>query len=156
MKREQILKRLWECQDKAFDLMDEYDSLPHHYGDNVLYQAEAYVIQEIGNNPGTTTSEIALILNKTTSACSQIIKKLLNRGLVEQIRNEENRRIYNLVLTEEGLNLYKEHIKFNETCQKLTFEMLDEFTDEELMIHVKVQEAINKAYQGDVNRSKEK
>ena len=156
MNREEILRQLWAEQDKAFDLMTEYDSLPHHYGSNVLYQAEAYVIHEIGKNPYTTATEIAQVLNKTKSACSQIMKKLIQKGLVEQIRNEENRRIFNLVLTKDGEKLYQDHIEFNESCKKNTFEMLSKFSDEELMIHIKVQEEINRAYQGDVNRSKEK
>ena len=41
--REELLQRLWEAQDEAYDLMAEYDSLPHRYGDNVLYQAEGHL-----------------------------------------------------------------------------------------------------------------
>ena len=40
MERSEILKKLWAEQDEAFELMTEYDSLPHHYGEDVLYQAE--------------------------------------------------------------------------------------------------------------------
>ena len=39
-------------------------------------------------------------------------------------------------------------------CQEITFKLLSEFTDEELVIHAKVQQAINEAYRGDVERSK--
>ena len=39
-------------------------------------------------------------------------------------------------------------------CQEITFKLLSEFTDEELAIHAKVQQAINEAYRGDVERSK--
>ena len=38
-KREELLRQLWTAQDEAYDLMCEYDSLPHHYGENILYQA---------------------------------------------------------------------------------------------------------------------
>ena len=31
-KREELLRQLWTAQDEAYDLMCEYDSLPHHYG----------------------------------------------------------------------------------------------------------------------------
>ena len=155
MKRDEILEQLWAEQDIAFELMTEYDSLPHHYGEDVLYQAEAYVVHEIGKNPNTTTTELATILNKTTSACSQIVKKLVAKGLVEQTRNEENKRVYNLTLTSDGERVYKDHIEFNKMCQKLTFDLLKEVTDEELLIHTKVQQLINRAYAGDVARSKE-
>lgn len=155
MKREEILEQLWAEQDRAYDLMEEYDSLPHHYGEDVLYQAEAYVVHEIGKNPNTTTTELASVLNKTTSACSQLIKKLVTKGLVEQIRNEDNKRVYNLKLTSDGERVYKDHIEFNKMCQKITFDMLNEFSDEELMIHTKIQRMINQSYANDVSRSKE-
>ena len=155
MKRNEILEQLWAEQDRAYDLMEEYDNLPHHYGKDVLYQAEAYVVHEIGKNPNTTTTELASKLNKTTSACSQLVKKLVTKGLVEQTRNEDNKRIYNLTLTEDGQRVYKDHIDFNKMCQKLTFDLLSEISDEELAIHTKVQKIINKAYADDVARSKE-
>ena len=52
--REELLQRLWEAQDEAYDLMAEYDSLPHRYGDNVLYQAEGHIIDLIADHPGIT------------------------------------------------------------------------------------------------------
>ena len=154
MERSEILKKLWAEQDEAFELMTEYDSLPHHYGENVLYQAEAYIVHAIGDQPNITTTEIAAKQKKTTSACSQIVKKLIAKGLVEQTRNEENKRIYNLTLTKDGERLYKDHVKFNEMCQGITFDLLSGFADEELEIHTRVQNAINKAYREDVERSK--
>ena len=46
-KREELLEQIWAAQDTAYDLMSEYDSLPHSYGENVLYQAEAHLIDRI-------------------------------------------------------------------------------------------------------------
>ena len=40
-----------QAQDTAYDLMSEYDSLPHSYGENVLYQAEAHLIDRIALHP---------------------------------------------------------------------------------------------------------
>lgn len=154
MNREELLRQLWDSQDEAFELMTEYDSLPHHYGEDVLYQAEAYIVHEIGNTPNITTTEIAEKQKKTTSACSQLVKKLIAKGLVEQTRNADNKRVYNLNLTADGQRVYKDHVEFNEMCQDITFQLLSEFTEEELAIHTKVQQAINKAYKGDVERSK--
>ena len=78
--REELLRDIWEAQDEAYDLMYEYDSLPHRYGDNTLYQSEAHVIDLIGENPEITVTEIAAILKKTASACSQIVRKLRAKG----------------------------------------------------------------------------
>lgn len=154
--RKDILSQLWKEQDKAYSLMNEYDSMPHHYGDKTLYQAEAYIVSEIGNKPSITITELAAILNKTTSACSQLVKKLITKGLVLQVRNESNRRIYNLELTEAGKKLHLDHMEFNHYCQIETFLMLESFTDEELETHIRVQRAINQAYTKDVERSRAK
>lgn len=60
-------------------LMNEYDSLPHDYGNAVLYQSEAHLIQCIGQNDGITVTEASKLLKKTKSACSQMVKKLVGK-----------------------------------------------------------------------------
>ncbi len=151
----QLLRQIWDAQDTAYDLMNEYDSLPHYYGSVVLYQAEAYIVNLVGQHPGITVTQLAEILNKTTSACSQIVRKLRAKGFVEQIRNPDNNRLYNLELTKEGTQVFQAHIQFNQECQKKTFDLLQGFTNEELLIHLRVQEKLNEAYQDDVKRSRE-
>lgn len=151
----QLFQQIWESQDAAYELMSEYDSLPHCYGSEVLYQAEAYIVNLVGRHPGITVTQLAEILNRTTSACSQIVRKLKAKGFVEQIRNPSNNRLYNLELTEAGAQVFQAHAAFNRECQQKTFELLKDFTDEELLIHLRVQNKLNQAYQDDVRRSRE-
>lgn len=155
-KREELLRQLWTAQDEAYDLMCEYDSLPHHYGENILYQAEGHIIDLIAAYPGITITDLGNILKKTPSACSQIVRKLKAKGWVEQTRNEANNRQYNLALTEAGMKVYEDHQAFSRSCQAATFSLLDGFTEEELEHHVAVQRMVNEAYQEDVRRSREK
>lgn len=150
--RDEVLQRLWDVQNEAYDLMYEYDTLPHRYGEDTLYQAEGRIIDLIAVHPGITATDLAEILKKTVSACSQIIRKLRAKGWVEQTRNAENNRLYNLTLTERGSKLYEAHLAFSQDCQEKTFELLTGFTEEELATHVRVQQALNKAYSGDVRR----
>ena len=75
-KREELLEQIWAAQDTAYDLMSEYDSLPHSYGENVLYQAEAHLIDRIALHPGVTVTDLANMVRKTPSACSQLVRKL--------------------------------------------------------------------------------
>ena len=154
-RRQRLLKQLWAEQDKAYALMEEYDSLPHHYGNYILFQAEGDIISLIAAYPGITVTDLSNILKKTTSACSQSVRKLCDKGLVEQRRNSANKRLYNLFLTAEGEELSKAHQKFNRTRQKITFDLLSDFTEEELEHHIAVQKKLNEAYQGDIQRSRE-
>lgn len=154
--REELLKAIWDAQDEAYELMVEYDALPHHYGDHILYQAEGEIIDLIAVHPGITITDLGNILKKTASACSQIVRKLREKGWVEQTRNRDNNRLYNLTLTEEGMRIYESHQKFTQNCRDITYEMLGKFTEEELAAHLRVQEKINEAYAGDVKRSRER
>ena len=142
MVREEVLQKIWEAQDESYALMSEYDSLPHHYGEDTLYQ-------------GITVTDLGEILKRTVSACSQIVRKLRAKGLVEQTRNPENNRLYNLALTESGRKVYEARHAFNLECQAITFQLLEDFTEEELEAHLRVQQALNQAYQGDIRRSRE-
>lgn len=153
-KREKLLQSLWEEQDLAYDLMCEYDGLPHHYGDNVLYQAEGQLIDLIACYPDITITDLSSILKKTVSACSQLVHKMKNKGWIRQIRNEQNNRQYNLRLTESGERVYEDHAAFSQNCQEILFQMLSEFSEEDLERHIAVQKVINEAYKGDVERSR--
>ena len=153
--REALLRQIWAAQDEAYDLMYEYDSLPHQYGENTLYQSEAHIIDLIGEHPEITVTELAAVLKKTPSACSQIVRKLRAKGWVTQVRNEENNRIFNLHLTESGQRVYQDHTAFNQSCQSATFRLLETFSTQELEHHLMVQRKLNEAYQNDVQNSKE-
>ena len=85
-KRGKLLNQVWNLQNEAYDLMCEYDAMPHRYGECMLYQAEAHMIDLIALYPGITAADLAKVLRKTPSACSQTLRKLREKGLVEQLR----------------------------------------------------------------------
>lgn len=152
--RQELLNKIWNSQDQAYLLMCEYDELPHHYGEYTLYQAEALIVDLIAANPDITITDLAKIVRKSPSACSQTVRKLRGKGLVNQERNSLNNRQFKLRLSEAGVKLYAAHAKFNEECKKLTYQRLSEFTNEELALYIKMQERLNEAYADDVRRSK--
>ena len=154
-KRGELLEQVWNLQNQAYDLMCEYDAMPHRYGACMLYQAQAHMIDLIALYPGITAADLANILRKTPSACSQTLRKLREKGLVEQLRNAANNRQYKLRLTESGQALYRDHSAFSADCQQRTFDRLAEFTEEELALYLRVQQRINEAYADDVRRSRE-
>ena len=141
--------------DTAYDLMSEYDSLPHSYGENVLYQAEAHLIDRIALHPGVTVTDLANMVRKTPSACSQLVRRLRDKGWVEQVRNTANNRQVMLRLTPAGEHVYRDHAAFDKQCQALTFRRLEGFTEAELATYLSIQRRINEAYADDVRRSRE-
>ncbi len=151
--RETLLQDIWKSQDDAYDLMVEYDSLPHSYGENTLYQAEAHLIDLIGRHPDITISDLAVILGRTPSSCSQLVHKLRSKNWVEQVKNSANNRQYMLRLTPDGQQVYQDHAAFDRQCQERTFRRLDQFTDQELALFLQVQHCLNEAYADDLRQS---
>ena len=141
--------------DKGCGLTEEYDALLHDYDGIILFQAESQMIKMIGNNPGITASQISKIVDRTSSASSQLIRKLKKKGWVMQKRNEENNRQYNLYLTEAGSQIYRKHQSFENACYKRTFHGLDRFSEKELETYIAIQKQINETFRLDVEESRE-
>ena len=120
--------------DESYRLMHEYDSMIHDYG---------------------TAVELSAILRKTPSACSQILRKLRQKGWIEQTRNADNNREYNLTLTPEGWAIYEGHNQFEQRCYKRTYKNLEAFSDEQLRIFVEIQKKLNETFVLDVEESRE-
>ena len=155
MKRIELFRKMIDTIDAGFDLMNEYDSMTHRYGDAVMYQAESKVLQYIGMNEGITISEMAYRTKKTPSAYSQMIRKLRKKGLVEQTRNKENMREYMLNLTPEGKQIFLDHEEVENRCYQRTMEYLDEFSENELENYIKIQEKLNEAYRIDLEECRQ-
>lgn len=151
--RKELYKKLLCVIDRSYDLMSEYDSIPRKHGEATLYQAESQLIQYIGKHPDTTITDIAAELKKTTSAASQMIRKLRSKGWVLQNRDEDNNRIYHLNLTEAGWKIFEEHEKFEQFCYGRMFEKLEECSDEELQAFCKVLKHVNEAFVLDIQDS---
>jgi len=134
-------------------LMRLYDEMPHQYGDSILYQMESHIVELIGCHPGITATEISEIIKKTPSACSQVIRKLRSKGFVFQQRSEENNRIYNLFLTEDGWKLYNAHATVDDECDRRKKEKLVEYSESELKLFLEIQRLINKQFEIDVKLS---
>ena len=125
---------MMEELDRGAYLMDEYDSLLHDYNGVVMFQAESQMIKAIGDSPG--------------------IRKLKSKEWVSQVRNRENSREYNLILTEAGKDIYIKHRDFEEACYERTFRMLDEVSRTEMETYARIQRLLNKAFEIDVAESK--
>ena len=153
--REKVHLHLLNMVDDGYDLMAAYDAVPHRYGEFLLFQTEAKTIQFIGCHPSSTITDLANANKKTTSAYSQIIRKLVKKGWVRQERNEKNHRLYNLFLTEEGKKVYNSHHEFETKCYQRMFEKLSVFSDEELEIFCAVHKKLNESYELDLQDSLE-
>ena len=137
--------------DRGFDLAAKYDSVTHQYGSETLFQIEMHTVKFVGRHSNTTVTEISEATGKTVSACSQMIRKLRERGILTQTRNPSNNREQLLHLTDYGWAIYLAHDKIESFCMERTYRYLDQFSDEDLKTYIEVQKKLNEAFQEDIN-----
>lgn len=105
-------------------MQNYYNSILHQYNGITLYPPEMHVLQIIGENESITVTQIAQKIYKSISFCSQTLKKLMDKELLEQRRNPENKREYNLYLTEKGRKLFLYHNEYDRSSHEKCFEEL--------------------------------
>ncbi len=70
-----------------------------------------FLVNYIGKHPNCSMSEIVEFLKLIPSAATRRIDKLVNLGLVNRTNDEKDRRIVNLNLSKEGIELYNNFFK---------------------------------------------
>lgn len=145
MNKKDTVASVWNLQGETFNMMGYYYDGNYINGDISLFGMEVYALRYIDSHPGTAVTDMARDLSKTTSACSQTIKKLLQKGAVIQERNPDNRRIYNLFLTEKGQKACDELQEWDDYGLHLISDALKEFTGEDMEKYKQIQRAVNTA-----------
>ena len=129
---------------RSKELINCYENIPRTYGTtDVLYQGECHTIQAIGDDPDISITEIAKQMNKTKSASSQLIDRLVRKGFVIKSPSPHNNRSCVLSLTDLGKQVYQFHKKFDTDSYHSILESLSQFSLEELDLFIRIQSAIN-------------
>ena len=94
---------------------------------------EGHTIGFIKDHPGCTATEIACEWGKTTSAVSQLLKKLRHRGVVYALRDEKDAKRYALYLTEKEEAVDAAHRAYDsEKYQSMIDLLLEHYSREEM------------------------
>lgn len=154
-KKDLVLEALERVEDIS-NIMREYDSVQHVYGGHRLYQTEAHMIEQIGDNPGVSASQLAGIFKKSVSACSQIIKKLLLKELIIQRYSPENSKVRRLYLTEAGKKVYMDHRALENDIFDRDIKEFKDFPASELEAFLRISEKICQCFRLDLSIQKDK
>lgn len=93
-----------------FSLRNVYESgLRKEKGDakNELSIAELGVLMVLGQADKITSRTLSVMMDLTPGTISQYVNRLRKRGLIDQLRDENDRRIWWLTLTKEGHDVYR-------------------------------------------------
>lgn len=146
-----LLKEFLGQIDISTEIITRYDAVSHNYANEMLYQAEAYIISSIGQCPGITISSLAEQKKCSKSACSQVLKKLIQKEYVYKARNEKQYREFNLFLTELGQEIFASHTKLNEdVCQRYFEKIDDKFSQEEIYKAISLLKILNEEFEKDL------
>lgn len=156
MKREDLILETLDAVEGLSLIMHEYDSMQHVYAGYRLYQTEAHMIEQIGDNPGVNVSQLARVFSKTVSACSQIIKKLLQKKLITKCFMPENARIHKLYHTREGRRVYEDHNWLEKHCFERDLEKFHDISVEEIETFLKISGILHKCFQRDLTEQKKR
>ena len=121
-------------------LLDQVERLIHKYNqrenqkydygvDIPLTQTEIHLIAVIGEQPGIGVKALAEIKGVTAGAASQMIKKMVQKGLVCKRISAESEAKIELTLTEKGQICFLEHQKLHEEASKKWYRLFDKMDD---------------------------
>jgi DNA-binding MarR family transcriptional regulator len=140
------------CKKDIKELVDRYIAVSF----SVNKRAESLVKEQIGsdltndqqymlryiNKKGTcTSSELAEVFEVKKSAITAIINRLWEKGLIKRTRDENDRRVVYLTLTDKGTELFD---KTEERIHKLVESLINKFDEIEIKQFLETYEKLNR------------
>jgi len=133
------------------ELVDRYINVSF----SVTKKAESLIKEQIGsdltsdqhytlrymNQVGTcTSSELAEVFDVKKSAITAIINRMWEKGLIKRTRDENDRRVVYLTLTDKGNELFQ---KTEERVHKLVESLINKFDQMEIQQFIETYEKLN-------------
>ncbi|MBM7605484.1 DNA-binding MarR family transcriptional regulator [Metabacillus crassostreae] len=99
-----------------------------------------YTLRYIHNVGTCTSTELSEEFNVKRSAITAIINRLTEKELIKRTRDENDRRVIYLTLTEKGTELY---VKTEEKIRKLVESIITSFDESEITSFIETYEKLN-------------
>lgn len=144
--RNEVFEKLNAFNQVVYDFVIRYNKYFYRsrvYHDGIaLTMLEVHIVTDIAQSPGITSVELARKWDKTPSYLSQLLRKLEEEGLIYRTLNEQNRKYYNLYLTEKGQAVDLHHKEYDiHSILSTNQELLKVFTLDEIITMRRVMEA---------------
>jgi DNA-binding MarR family transcriptional regulator len=106
-----------------------------------LTNDQHYTLRYINQVGSCTSSELAEVFDVKKSAITAMITRMWEKGLIQRTRDENDRRVVYLTLTEKGNELYA---KTEEKIHKLVESLITRFDQAEIQQFIETFEKLNK------------
>lgn len=142
--REEMFNELIESIYELSRNTNTYESIPRKYGtEDELYMVEAHTINLIGEKNKVSPSELVKLTNKTKGAISQMVDKLLKKGLVIKYKNPTNSREVIIELSDKGKQAYEYHKELDQIEYGKILNRLNQFSTEDFINFMKIASVVN-------------
>ncbi len=130
--KESVKEFGWLCE-RIIHKYILFEKIPQKYcGDLMLTQPEIHTVVSIGDQEGLGVTQLAKLRGITKGAVSQMIYKLVDKGLVEKHVSPDSDAAVSLFLTEKGKEARSEHQKMHENKRIMFASLLDSLPEEAL------------------------
>lgn len=152
MQREKKCLDIIMNMEKIFNSYTSYSQIQRKYSedDNIFFEKEVHLLKQIIENPSDTITMIAEKTMRTKSSVSQVVKRLIEKGLLEIEKNTSDKRKITFIPTEKGKKLYEAHEYYDFKMATLLSKFLEEYSDKEienfLLILKKYHKYMNQGY----------
>lgn len=137
-------KNIKELVDKyiqlSFSVTKKAESLIKEQIGSDLTSDQHYTLRYIYQAGSCNSSELAEVFDVKKSAITAIINRMWEKGLIQRTRDEDDRRIVYLTLTDKGNELY---LKVEQRIHKLVESLISQFDQSEISQFIETYEKLN-------------
>lgn len=120
MSREELYRSYAELDEKMNTIYkfvlgyNDYINMRHNYTAEVdLTMLEAHILTNICDYPNSTVTSLAANWNRSVSATSQTVRRLMSKDLVVRENAPDNGKVFYLHATEKGLRVSDQHKRYD-------------------------------------------
>lgn len=129
------IKHLSEALLRVVGKINRNEKKGRNYGTGqMLHPSEVHTVMLIGNNPGEHVSELARIAGITRGAVSQMVAKLVKKGLVKKAADPDSSLKTIPQLTDMGWTAYRNHEQLHEDHDAELFNYIRSLTDDQVAV----------------------
>jgi len=123
-----------------YSILKNEENTMSKYADN-LSIGEIHLIEAISRTKDNNGTNVSKLLNITLGSLTVAATTLINKGYITRKRDDNDKRISRLYLTDEGVYINKKHIEFHNNMINGILENID---DKECDVLVSALDKINK------------
>ncbi|MED1468707.1 MarR family transcriptional regulator [Bacillus salipaludis] len=125
----------------SFSVNKKGESLVKEQITSDLTSDQHYMLRYIHKSSTCTSTELAEVFEVKKSAITAIINRMWEKGLIQRTRDENDRRVVYLTLTEKGIDLFEQT---EDRIYKLVESLITQFDETEIKQFLNTYEKINR------------